>query len=486
MHGNGTRKVAVLQTLQSFQQNDLNTKGGNVWAYVYDSGIREVEDLAMEAYKMFANHNGLDFTVFPSLLQLENEIIGMVSPLFSSEPDKIAGSFTSGGTESIILAVKAARDYAREEKPHITKPEIILPITAHAAFHKACHYLNINVITVPVDDNFKVQPHVVEKHITKNTIMIVGSAVNYSHGVVDPIEELGNLAIEYRIWLHVDACIGGFVLAYGKKLGYESVAFDFSVPGVSSLSVDLHKYAFAPKGASLVLYKDKHLRKHQFYTCTNWTGYPVINTTIQSTKSGGPLAACWATLRYIGEDGYKKLISQILRTKEIMIKKFALMEDVFVLGEPEASLIAFSSHTIDLFQLADEMRKQRWYVQVQPGNDSFAPSIHLTVTPVSELLTERFFTDLHEAIENVKQSPRKSLIENIKPLLQNVASENTSIQPDLMRQLLQTAGVNEDGMLPEQMASINELLHLLPNHITSEAFLHITNELFTAKTKLTK
>ncbi|SEQ85371.1 Glutamate or tyrosine decarboxylase [Virgibacillus subterraneus] len=363
------KRESILQALSEIQQEDLNPKGGNVWAYVYDSGLREAERVAKEAHNMFMNHNGLDFTVFPSLLELENNIVAEIAELFSNDAMSVAGTFTSGGTESIILAVKAARDYASEHKPTITAPEIILPTTAHAAFHKAAHYLGINTVIVPVDNTtFKVDSYEVEKSITPNTIMLIGSSVNYSHGVSDPISELSLLAEKYEVWLHVDACIGGFLLAYYKKLGLPVIDFDFNLPGVSSLSVDLHKYAFTPKGASVILYRDKQLRKYQYYTCTNWSGYPVINTTIQSTKSGGPLAACWATLKYIGDDGYKKLAETIWQAKQEITKHFMRLDDLYILGDPEGSLLAIGSDTLDIFQLADEMKKSGWYVQVQPGD----------------------------------------------------------------------------------------------------------------------
>lgn len=482
MNASHMSKNEILQHLTSFQQNDLNTKGGKVWAYVYDSGLAELEQVAMEAYKMFANHNGLDFSVFPSLLKMENDIVSETASLFSDQPETLAGTFTSGGTESIILAVKAARDYARAQKPAIKNPEIILPETAHAAFHKAAHYLNINTVLVPVNDEFKVDTEAVSNHITENTIMLVGSAVNYSHGVSDSIETLSEIALKHDLWLHVDGCIGGFLMAYFKKLGHEVAAFDFSLPGVTSLSVDLHKYAFAPKGASVVLYRNKELRKYQFYTCTNWTGYPVINTTIQSTKSGGPLAACWATMHYIGEGGYREIFEKMYQTKDRMLQKFGELDEVYVLGEPEASLISFASKTTDIYQLADVMRKKGWYIQVQPGNEKFEPTIHLTLTPVSEEIADTFFEQLKEAMAEVKANPRESLIEKVQPLLAGLGKSETPMSPQMIQSLLQMVGISEEGMLPNEMADINELLHLLPPAISSEAFLYITNELFTSET----
>lgn len=476
------KKDFILESLRQKQEKDLQTKGGKVWAYVYDSGLEDLEEVSSLAYQMYADHNGLDFTVFPSLLSLENEIIGMMAPLFSEKPEEIAGSFTSGGTESIILAVKAARDFAKERKAHITQPEIILPTTAHAAFHKAAHYLGLKTVILPVNEDYKVDPEIVKENINDQTIMVVGSSVNYSHGVSDPILELGQLALEHDLWLHVDACIGGFVFAYYRKLGIDLPDFDFSVAGVSSLSVDLHKYAFAPKGASVLLYRNKDLRKYQFYACTNWTGYPVINTTIQSTKSGGPLAACWATLKYIGDEGYKRLIQTIANTKEEMLKYLEQIPELQVLGKPEASLIAFTSDTIDLFQLADEMRKDQWYIQVQPGNKEFKPSIHLTITPVSKEQTKEFFTDLEKAIQRTKAEPRSRASEQLEGFLTNQSSL-ASLDKSTLPILLQTAGVTEDGQLPENMAMINELLHLLPEEVTKEAFLLLTNELFKTKIK---
>lgn len=475
-------KNEIFQHLTSFQQNDLNTKGGKVWAYVYDSGLAELDTIAMEAYKMFANHNGLDFSVFPSLLKMENDIITETASLFSDGSESLAGTFTSGGTESIILAVKAARDYARAHKPSIKKPEIILPETAHAAFHKAAHYLDIKTVVVPVDEEFKVETEVVRNQINKNTIMLVGSAVNYSHGVSDPIEVLSEIALKYDLWLHVDGCIGGFLMAYFRELGHEVPKFDFSLLGVSSLSVDLHKYAFTPKGASVILYRNKDLRRYQFYTCTNWTGYPVINTTIQSTKSGGPLAACWATMHYIGKQGYKEIFEKMYQTKNKMLQKFEEMDDIYVLGKPEASLISFASKTIDIFQLADAMRKKGWYIQVQPGNEKLEPTIHLTLTPVSENIADKFFEQLKVAISEVKENPRISLFNKIQPFLTGLKEGGVSVNSETIQSLLQIVGMSKAGILPDEMADINELLHLLPSKISSEAFLYITNELFTIET----
>ncbi|HET7522349.1 MAG TPA: aspartate aminotransferase family protein [Bacillales bacterium] len=465
-------KEKILAVLEQYQSGDLDPHGGHVWAYVYDSGLRDAEEAAHQAYRMFANQNGLDFTVFPSLLRLENEVIDMAASMFAHGED-VAGTFTSGGTESIMLAVKAARDFAREQNPEVSRPEIILPETAHAAFHKAAHFLDMEAVNVPVNpETFRVEPDEVEKRISANTVMIVASSVNYSHGVSDPVVELGEIALRHDLWLHVDACIGGFLLYYFRKLGEPVQEFDFSVAGVRSMSVDLHKYAYTPKGASVVLYRDKEFRRFQFYSHTGWTGYPVINTTIQSTKSGGPLAACWATMKYIGEHGYLELSEKVLHARRQLVHGLRQFSDLRIEGEPEAGLVAVASKTVDLFQAADEMRFKGWYLQVQPGRPGIAPTLHFTVTPVSGGRVEELLRDLAETIETVKKNPRKPVSEAVPQMF-----GGTDLSGETLSQLLSAAGI-ENGRLPDKMADINELLRVLPNEFTEKIFIQITNELF--------
>ena len=214
-----------------------------------------------------------------------------------SGDESVVGNFTSGGTESILMAVKTARDYCRPKKPGITEPEMLMPATAHAAFHKAAKYFDVKPVLVPVDGNtFKADVAAIRQAITENTILMVGSAPSYAHGVVDPIEELAALAREHDLLFHTDACVGGFMLPYLNQLGETIPKFGFDVPGVTSLSMDLHKYGYTPKNASVVLYRDKSIRRKQIFACANWPGYTVVNGAAQSSKTGGPLAAAWAVL----------------------------------------------------------------------------------------------------------------------------------------------------------------------------------------------
>ncbi len=285
----GASREQVLSRLEAFRAGDMPWRDGRTWAYVYDPG-REAESLIKEAYASYLSENALDPTVFPSALRMENEIVAMAATHLAGDAS-VVGNFTSGGTESILLAVKAAREWARAERPELDEPEIVLPETAHAAFHKACHYLGVRAVPAAVDAaSFRADPDAMRAAISPRTILLVGSAVSYAHGVVDPIPEIARLAQERGLLCHVDACIGGFLLPYFRRLGGDHPDFDFRVPGVTSISLDLHKYAFAAKGASTILYRDAALRRHQLWACSSWSGYTLINATVQSTKSAGPVA----------------------------------------------------------------------------------------------------------------------------------------------------------------------------------------------------
>ena len=308
----------IFARLETFKKNDLKWQEGRAFGYVFDPG-KDVMAVGKKAYSAFLSENGLDFTVFQSLQKLEKELASFGAQHLRGD-ENVVGNFSSGGTESIILAVKAARDYYREKRPDIKQPEMVLPTTAHAAFHKAAHYLGVNVVPVSVDpQTFKVDADKVLEAITANTIMLVGSAPSYAQGIIDPITELSDIAREKDLWLHTDACMGGFLLPYFRRLGEPVPDFDFRVPGVSSISMDLHKYAYTPEGASLVLYRNKALRKHQIFACSDWIGYTIVNNAVQSSKSGGPMAAAWAVLNYMGDDGYL----EIARKKLSAVKKIA-------------------------------------------------------------------------------------------------------------------------------------------------------------------
>jgi glutamate/tyrosine decarboxylase-like PLP-dependent enzyme len=470
----GWSKERVLEALEGFRANDLPWREARTWAYVYDPGP-EAEAVIKAAFTLYLTENALDPTVFPSTLALENELIAMAAAHLKGDSD-VAGNFTSGGTESILLAVKTARDRARERQPEIREPEVVLPTTAHAAFHKACHYLDVRPVLAPVDpETFKADVAAVRAAIGPNTILLVGSAVSYAHGVVDPIEALGELALEKDLLLHVDGCMGGFLLPYFRRCGAPVPRFEFDVPGVTSISMDFHKYAFAAKGASVLLHRNKELRRHQLYACSNWTGYTVINPTVQSTKSGGPLAAAWAALHFIGDDGYLRVAQTVLDMTRRIADWIDAHPDLRLLGRPEMNLVAFTSDTVSVFHVADEMKQRGWFVQPQLGFGDSRENIHLSINPASVRWVEPLLADLGECVEKARALPSGELAAKIRAVFGDL--DPKQLGPETFAGLLGMAGV-QGTALPGRMAEINEVLNALPVALRERLLVEYLNELF--------
>lgn len=473
----GLPREEVLARLADYRADDLPARGGRTFAYVYDPDRPEVDALAHEVYASFLDVNGLDPTVFPSLLRMENEVVAIAAARLGGGPDTV-GSFTSGGTESILLAVKAARDHARATRPEVVQPQVVLPVTAHAAFHKACHYLGLEAVLVDVDPTtFRATVEGMRAAVTDRTVLLVASAASYAHGVVDPVEEIGRLALERGIPLHVDACIGGWLLPAFRELGVDVPPFDLSVPGVTSLSVDLHKYAYAPKGASVVLYADPALRLRQFYACADWTGYTMINATVQSTKSGGPLAAAWATLHAVGADGYRALAQQTLSAKDRLLAGIGSVPGLRVLGEPEMALVALAaSDGVDVFTVCDEMAVRGWYVQAQLGYRGLPASIHLTLTASSEQHVDALLADLRECVDTARTAVTgldPALLEAVRAL------DPDELPDDVLGTLLPMAGLEPGAGLPERMAGINALLEAMSPRLRERLLVAFLGLLFT-------
>jgi sphinganine-1-phosphate aldolase len=477
LHENGWSKEQIFAALAALKAGDLPTQGGRAFAYVYDAGERAAGELAAEAYRMFLPANGLDPTAFPSMLQLENEIVGFAAEHLGGGP-AAAGSFTSGGTESLILAVKTAREWARAHRPEIVAPELVLPVTAHAALHKAAHYLGVKVVSVAVDPGtFKADVAATRAAITDNTILLAASAASYAHGVVDPIAELGALAQEKGVLLHVDACIGGFLLPYFRRLGVPVPAFDLSVPGVTSISMDLHKYGYAPKGASVIVYRDKALRRHQLYACAGWTGYTVINATVQSTKSGGPLAAAWTLLHALGDAGYLELARRTLAATRKIAGGIQEIPGLRLLAEPEMSLLAFVSADVSVFAVADAMKARGWLVQPQFGGLGSPTNLHLTISAGHLEVADRFLADLRAAVEEARSAPPDP---GLAALMQAASGiDFAALDEEGFRGALALAGV-QGTALPDKLATINTLLDALPAAAREAALLAFLNDLYTA------
>lgn len=452
----GQSAQSILEQLQAKKANDIPWQSGKTFAFIYDAGP-EAMDLVHKAYDCFLTENALDPTAFPSILNMEKEVVGMAASLVNA-PDTASGTFTSGGTESVMLMVKAIRDYTRLHKPEITHPEIVLPETAHSCFYKACAYFDLTPVSVSVDpQSFLPRVEDMEAAITNNTVLLVASAPSYAHGVVDPIEAIGQLALKRDLFFHVDSCVGGFYLPFSRKLGFDIPAFDFSVPGVSSMSMDLHKFGYAAKGASLIIYRDGDMKKHQIYACATWTGYSVVNPTITSSRSGGPVAAAWAILNFLGEDGYNNIVKPTMEASQKLIKGINAIDGLQVLGKPAMNMIAFTCEGFNTFSLMKEMKAKGWYLQAQLAYQCSPENLHITVGLTNVPYIDELLIDLAEATARLRKDPPKTdadaLPDDILNLLENIT-------PEIFDEVSKMLG-SGDGELPERMDTVNSLLNQL-------------------------
>ncbi|MBE0669983.1 MAG: aspartate aminotransferase family protein [Anaerolineales bacterium] len=469
----GLSKQEILTTLQAFKSRDMDWKAGKVFCYVYNPG-EDPAEVTREAYMEFLTENGLDPSVFPSMLKLETDVVRMVLNLLHGDSNAV-GHLTTGGTESIMLAVKTARDKARAEKPHIKEPEMVLPKTAHAAFHKAAHYLSVKPVLVDIDPaTFKVRAGDMEKAITENTILLVASAPSYSQGVIDPITEIGKIAQKHNLLFHVDGCVGGVHLSFMRKLGYDIPDFDFNVPGVTSISTDLHKYGYAAKGCSVIMYRNKDIRKYQIFACTDTTAYTLINPTVLSTKSGGPYAGAWAVLNFLGEEGYMRIIKTVQDAVKKLIEGVNAIPDLHVLGEPAMCMFSFASDSINVYQLADEMTKRGWYIQGQFSTPLTPRNLHISINFGNAHSVDALLKDLRECVEIVKtKTPIDSAM-----IKQMVGAALQSPEPEAaFGQLAASAGLTGTD-LPSEMAFINEVLDNLPDALCNVFLVNYFNDLY--------
>ena len=474
----GMAKEEIFKTLASYKGDDLDWKSGRVMGYVYDPG-EKAKDVINQAYTMYLSENALDPLTYPSLLRLENEVVAMTAGLLNSPPE-VVGNFTSGGTESLMLAVKTARDFARATKPHIKEPEMVLPITAHASLFKAAHYLGLKpVVTRVHDDSFRADVSAMRDAITDNTILLVGSAPGYAHGVVDPITEIAALAREKDLLCHVDACVGGIHLSYMRKLGFEVPDFDLNVPGVTSLTKDLHKYGYAAKGASIVLYKNKELRRYQIWACSRWTGYTIINPAVTSSKTGGPMAAAWAVLNYLGDEGYQEIVREVMAATQKLIDGINRIDGVRILGRPDMCMFALASDSekINVYRLADEMKLKGWYLQPQFARENSPANLHISMNRSTVPQAEAFLEIFAETIEEMKQQEIDDDTGSLYAELDNLA---INYDEATFFKLAEMVGVTAD-QLPDRMEKINKLLEVLPYDVSEFMLVEFLNNLMVVK-----
>ncbi|MDG4790049.1 aspartate aminotransferase family protein [Micromonospora sp. WMMD1102] len=454
----------VLAELGDLRAADLPTHGGRLFAYVYDPAVAGLDELANAAHALAAHVNGLDPTAFPSLLALENALVGAAARLLGGGPGtaapEVAGSVTGGGTESLILAVKAARD----ARPEVARPRLVVPTSGHAAFAKAAHLLGVALDQVPVSaETLRPAPGDVAAAIGPETVLVACSAPSYPYGVLDPVAEIAELAATAGVRCHVDACFGGWVLPYLRRLGVPVPPFDFGLPGVTSISVDLHKYAYTPKGVSVLLHRDPGLRRPQYFAFAGWPGYTMVNPVLSSTRSGGPIAAAYATLRHLGDAGYLTLAEQTLTAVRGLAGAVSAVDGLRLVTEPESTVVCFTSTDpgLDLFVLADELTRRGWHTQPQLSYAGLPASIHLSVTASVAPRVPEFGADLRAAVADARSAGPVALPAELLGVLDTLRPE--SLTPELVAGVAGGLGLDPAaGRPPERMAPVNTLLDAAP------------------------
>jgi glutamate/tyrosine decarboxylase-like PLP-dependent enzyme len=394
MPPNGWSADDVFEGLEAMRTRDVRWREGRAFSLAYHAGP-EALAVAEEAYRRFSGENALSTDAFPSLKQIQAEVVAMAGVWLGATPSS-AGFMTSGGTESILMAVKAARDRLLAER-QIRQPNMVMPTSAHAAFAKAGAYFGVEVRRVAVGSDWRADVAAMQSRVDKNTVLIVGSAPQYPQGVVDDIVGIAKIASDSQINCHVDACMGGVTLAYLQRLGENIAPWNLQVPGVSSISVDLHKFGYTSKGASVIMYASKHLRSFQGFVTDDWLGGIYGSSGVLGTKSGGSMASAWAVMHFLGDDGYLRLTRQAREATLQLATIIRKTPELVLRAEPDSTLLCFGAQdpsALDAFAVADELSKRGWYVDRQTPPDS----LHCTVNAIHHDKIDWFARDLNESV----------------------------------------------------------------------------------------
>lgn len=390
----------VFDELGAKRTRDMRWQDGKMFGLVFDGGPG-VHQVAERAAQLYLHENALNTQAFPSLGEIQSEVVGWTGGLLHA-PAGAAGFLTSGGTESILCGVLAARERGRAERG-ITAPEMVLAESAHAAFHKAAHLFGIQVHKTRVRDDFTADVAAMADAVSANTVLVVGSAPQFPQGVVDPIPEIAAVAASVGANCHVDACMGGFVLPFAERLGRDVPPWDFRVDGVHSISADVHKLGYAPKGVSVILHASKALRRYQTFVFDDWLGGFYASPNLQGSRPGLPMAAAWAVMRYLGIDGYVELTRTTLANADRMRAGIAAIDGLRVLGDSRFHLLAMAADPaaaapIDVFALGDALRERGWYQDRQTPPDS----LHATVSNGNAGVIDTYLEDLRACVDLVK------------------------------------------------------------------------------------
>jgi sphinganine-1-phosphate aldolase len=449
----------ILGRLRELREGDAPTHGGRVLSYVYDPGLAELDELAADAARLMQPVNGLDPTTFGSVAALERDLLGFVRGLLHGDAE-VVGTVTTGGTESCLLAVKTARD-AWVAAGGTGQPRLVMPVTAHAAFQKAAHYFGLVLDLVPVSSDGVVAVADIEERLGDDVALVVVSAPSYPTATLDPVADVAALVVARGIPLHVDACIGGLVLPFWPRLP----AWDFAVPGVTSISADLHKYGYAPKGVSVLLQRGRDRQRLQYFATTRWPGYPVVNPTILGSKSAGPLAAAWAITHALGIDGFQHLADATRRATEAVIAKIGSIPGLRVVGEPAGPLLAVATDTgvaideqVDPHHWADAVRGLGFVLQLQPAAAGIPPTTHLTITPVTEKVLPDLLGALAKAADAVRGVPHVDPTEALSQL----PPLDGPLDSDTAAAILGSFGIGSGGALPTALAPLLAIIEATP------------------------
>ena len=403
MPGDGLDREVLFAEMEDARAGDVYWRDGRLGLYVHFGG-EDILAIAKEAYQRFFSENALGPTAFPSLARFEREVVGWTADLLNAGPGA-AGNITSGGTESIFMAMKSIRDWADDHGRGGGCPEVIAPYSAHPAFSKAAHLLRMKVTRIGLGDDFRAIPSQMSSAVGPNTVGIMGSAPGFPHGVIDPIESIAAIAREHDLWMHVDACVGGFILPFARKLQYPIPEFDFSVDGVRSISADLHKYGFTAKGASTIIYRGAAEHAYQIYEFDEWPRGKYAAPTLAGTRPGGAVAAAWAVMRYLGEAGYVEVARGIMGARDELLAGIEAIDGLYVISDPDGPIITYGANGFDIFAVAEAMGERGWFVT----RGAEPPCIHLgMLTAIHVPVVAQYLSDLAEAAGEVRGGRRRA------------------------------------------------------------------------------
>ncbi|XP_057297866.1 sphingosine-1-phosphate lyase 1-like [Hydractinia symbiolongicarpus] len=402
---NGMKSNELMKLVQRYQEIDDKSvvDDGYVSGAVYAQD-NELSELMVQMYKNYSWANPLHADVFPDVRKMEAEVVSMCVNMFNGD-ENCCGTMTSGGTESILMACKCYRELGRARG--IQVPEIIAPYSVHPAFDKACHYFNMKLTHIPVDKKTgRADVKAMKRAISRRTILLVGSVPGFPHGCIDPIEDLSKLAKRYNLYFHADCCLGGFLVAFMKKAGFHVPPYDFTLPGVTSISADTHKYGFAPKGSSVVLFRSKEIRKQQYFAQPNWSGGVYASATIPGSRPGNVIACTWASMMYHGEKGYVESTKLIVNTARYIASKLEKIPGIRIMSPVDVSVVAFTSDVFDIYLMSDELAKMKWHLNPL----QFPSGLHIAVTVphTKKGVADRFITDISKVAANLMKNPTQT------------------------------------------------------------------------------